>query len=218
VELQPGDMLVLYTDGVTEAPRHGRPYGQGRLLDLVKAYGAGTPGEMSLAIRRSVDFWVGDGGLRDDIAILVCQVVPDAALYEPTRELVLPNETARLRQVRRFVSEFLSDLRAPVDVTSEVVLAVSEAAANACKYGRTPMGRSEIRVRCAVQGQDIAVTVADDGQGFDPESHGGNGLPDRFASGGRGLFLMRELMDDVRFECTDQGTAVTLTRRLAGKL
>jgi serine phosphatase RsbU (regulator of sigma subunit)/anti-sigma regulatory factor (Ser/Thr protein kinase)/PAS domain-containing protein len=218
VELQPGDMLVLYTDGVTEAPRHGRPYGQGRLLDLVKAYGAGTPGEMSLAIRRSVDSWVDEGGLRDDIAILVCQVVPDAALYEPTRELVLPNETARLRHVRRFVSEFLCDLRAPVDVTSEVVLAVSEAAANACKYGRTPMGRSEIRVRCTVQGQDIAVTVADDGPGFDPDSHGGNGLPDRFASGGRGLFLMRELMDDVRFESTDQGTAVTLTRRIGGKL
>jgi hypothetical protein len=29
---------------------------------------------------------------------------------------------------------------------------------------------------------------------------------------------MRELMDDVRFESTDQGTAVTLTRRLGGKL
>jgi serine phosphatase RsbU (regulator of sigma subunit)/anti-sigma regulatory factor (Ser/Thr protein kinase)/PAS domain-containing protein len=218
VELHPGDMLVLYTDGVTEAPRHGRPYGQGRLLDLVKAYGAGTPGEMSLALRRSVDSWVDDGGLRDDLAILVCQVVPDAALYEPSRELVLPNETARLRQVRRFVFEFLSDLRAPVDVTSEVVLAVSEAAANACKYGRRPMGRSEIRVQCVVQGQDIAVTVADDGPGFDAESGNGHRLPDRFASGGRGLFLMRELMDDVRFECSDNGTTVTLTRRLAGKL
>jgi serine phosphatase RsbU (regulator of sigma subunit)/anti-sigma regulatory factor (Ser/Thr protein kinase) len=218
VELQPGDMLVLYTDGVTEAPRDGRPYGQGRLLDLVKAYGERTPGEVSLAIRRSVDGWVDEGGLRDDLAILVCQVVPDAALYEPTRELVLPNETSRLRQIRGFVSGFLSDVRAPTEVSTDLLLAVNEAAANACKYGRHFRGRSEIRVLCALQGQDVAVTVADDGPGFEPRSDEGRHLPDRFASGGRGLFLMRELTDDVRFERTDQGTTVTLTRRLAGML
>ena len=31
-------------------------------------------------------------------------------------------------------------------------------------------------------------------------------LPDRFASGGRGLFLMRELMDEVKFETSERGT------------
>ncbi|HZA41334.1 MAG TPA: SpoIIE family protein phosphatase, partial [Actinomycetota bacterium] len=162
VELEPGDMLVLYTDGVTEAPRHGRPYGQGRFLDLVTEYGVGTPGEMSQAIRRSVDAWVEGGELRDDLAILVCQVIPDSAIDEPTRELVLPNERSRLREIRGFVGQFLADVRAPVDISSEILLAVGEAAGNATKYGRRPEGRSEIRVRCAVEGAVVSVTVVDD--------------------------------------------------------
>jgi serine phosphatase RsbU (regulator of sigma subunit)/anti-sigma regulatory factor (Ser/Thr protein kinase)/PAS domain-containing protein len=215
VELEPGDMLVLYTDGVTEAPRRGRPYGQGRFLDLVEAYGMGTPGEMSQAIRRSVDAWVENGELRDDLAILVCQVVPDSVIDEPTRELVLPNETSRLREVRQFVSSFLSDLRAPVDVSSEILLAVNEAAANACKYGKRPDRRSEIRVLCALEGSVVTVVVADDGTGFEPSRFNGWHLPDRFASGGRGLFLMRELMDDVEIDSTPEGTTVKLSRRMA---
>jgi serine phosphatase RsbU (regulator of sigma subunit)/anti-sigma regulatory factor (Ser/Thr protein kinase)/PAS domain-containing protein len=214
VELEPGDMLVLYTDGVTEAPRRGRPYGQGRLADLVEAYGRGTPGEMSQSIRRSVDTWVEDGQLRDDLAVLVCQVVPDSAIHEPSRELVLPNETSRLREIRRFVSSFLADLRAPVEVSSEILLAVNEAAANACKYGRRSTSRSEIRVLCTVEGADVSVIVADDGVGFDTAMVNGWRLPDRFASGGRGMFLMRELMDDVDIDSTPDGTVVKLCRRV----
>jgi serine phosphatase RsbU (regulator of sigma subunit)/anti-sigma regulatory factor (Ser/Thr protein kinase)/PAS domain-containing protein len=214
VELEPGDMLVLYTDGVTEAPRIGRPYGQGRFLDLVGAYGAGTPGEMSQAIRRSVDAWVEDGELRDDLAILVCQVAPDSVIHEPNRELVLPNETSRLREIRGFVSSFLSDLRAPVDVSSEILLAVSEAAGNACKYGKRAEGRSEIRIRCALQGADFSVVVADEGRGFDPNRFDGDRLPDLFAAGGRGLFLMRELMDGIDIDSSPEGTTVRMARRI----
>lgn len=212
VELEPGDMLVLYTDGVTEAPRHGRPYGQGRFLDLVTEYGVGTPGEMSQAIRRSVDAWVEGGELRDDLAILVCQVIPDSAIDEPTRELVLPNERSRLREIRGFVGQFLADVRAPVDISSEILLAVGEAAGNATKYGRRPEGRSEIRVRCAVEGAVVSVTVVDDGPGFEPVVS--DELPDRFASGGRGLFLMREFMDLVDIQSSSEGTTVRLSREV----
>ena len=212
VELDPGDMLVLYTDGVTEAPRHGRPYGQGRFLDLVTDYGVGTPGEMSQAIRRSVDSWVEGGELRDDLAILVCQVIPDSAIDEPTRELVLPNERSRLREIRGFVGQFLADVRAPVDISSEILLAVGEAAGNATKYGRRAEGRSEIRVRCAVEGAVVSVTVVDDGPGFEPVVS--DELPDRFASGGRGLFLMREFMDSVDITSTAEGTTVLLARQV----
>ena len=40
--LEPGDLLILYSDGVTEAPRHGRPFGQGKFSDLVTDYGRGS--------------------------------------------------------------------------------------------------------------------------------------------------------------------------------
>ncbi|MDQ3878201.1 MAG: SpoIIE family protein phosphatase, partial [Actinomycetota bacterium] len=211
IDLEPGDMLVCYTDGVTEAPRRGLPFGQAKLADLVRDYGVGTPGELVQAVRRSVDSWT-DGSLRDDLALLVCQVVPDALVGEPVRELVLPNEPSRIAEIRDFVAVFLSDLRVPVDVSFEILLAVSEAAANAARYGRNQQGRSEVRVRCVLEGTSLTVTVADDGPGFDVERYASSELPERFASGGRGVFLMRELTDDMSIESSSSGTTVTLTR------
>ena len=212
-ELEPGDMLVLYTDGVTEAPRNARPFGQSRFVDLVQLYGVGTPGELVQAIRRGVDAWVGEGDLRDDLALLVCQVVPDATLEKPEREIVLPNEPARLGEIREFVLSFLTDIRAPVEISQDVLLAVGEATANAIRHGRRTAGRSEVRAGVKLDGTDVVVTIADDGTGFDMGEVKGR-QQDRFASGGRGLFLMEELMDDVHFESSPQGTKVVIRHRV----
>ncbi|HWC13600.1 MAG TPA: SpoIIE family protein phosphatase [Actinomycetota bacterium] len=214
-ELLPGDMVLFYTDGVTEAPRNGRPFGQQHLNDLVKQYGRGSPGELVQAIRRSVEAWTSDGELRDDIALLVFQVTPDHAFAEPVREIVVPNEPARIGEVRRFVGAFLADLRAPVEVSAEVLLAVGEAAGNAYRHGRRASGGSEVRVRCEYERPDLEVVVADDGPGFDPDEVAGRGTPDPFAQGGRGLFLMRELMDDLEVDASPTGTTVRMRRSLA---
>ena len=216
IELEPGDMLVLYTDGVTEASRHGRPFGQGKFSDLVGEYGVGTPGELVQAIRRSVEMWSFGSELRDDLALIVCQVTPDTAISDPARELVLPNEPARISEVRTFVATFLADVRCPIEISHEILLAVGEAAANACRHGKRRQGRSEIRMRCARSGEKVSVTVADDGPGFDIANVGAGDLPDRFASGGRGLFLMKTLMDDVSVDSTEGGTTVTLTHSMFG--
>jgi serine phosphatase RsbU (regulator of sigma subunit)/anti-sigma regulatory factor (Ser/Thr protein kinase) len=215
-ELAAGDMLVLYTDGITEAPRHGRPFGQGKFTDIVSDYGLGTPGELAQALRRSLEAWVGEGELRDDLAMVVCQVAPDRTLGEPARELVLPNEPARVPEMRSFVGGFLGEIRAPVEVSSEILLAVGEAAANASRHGRREQGRSEVRLHCALEGPSVAIAIADDGPGFDPSALNVATLPDRFASGGRGLFLMRTLMDEVEVDSSSEGTTVTLFRRIFG--
>jgi PAS domain S-box-containing protein len=212
LELNPGDTLFLYTDGVTEAARRGRPMGQGRLSDLVQEFGPGTPGELVQGVRRAVEAWV-DKGLGDDLAMVAVQVVPDTAVDAPARELVLPNEPSRIRDVRSFISEFLTDLRAPLDVASEIVLAAGEAAGNAVKYGRKESVQGEVRVRCVVQGVNIQITIADDGPGFEISDEPAMGQPDPLAAGGRGLFLMRELMDEVDIDSSPEGTTVTLTRQ-----
>lgn len=213
IEMEPGDMVVLYTDGVTEAPRNNRPFGQGRLMDLVAEYGVGSPGELVQAIRRGVESWAGTE-LRDDIALLVFQIAPDKQVAEPVREIVLPNEPSRISEIRHFVAAFLADLRASVETSSEILLAVGEAAGNAYRHGRRSDGRSEIRVRCEFDRPDFEVEVTDDGPGFDPQEVSSRGTPDPFAQGGRGLFLMNQLMDSVTVDTSKNGTKVRLVRSL----
>ncbi|MEA2485314.1 MAG: serine/threonine-protein kinase RsbW, partial [Actinomycetota bacterium] len=166
------------------------------------------------ALRRAVGAWVSGGELRDDVALVVSQVVPDTAVDEPTRELVLPNEPARIRDVRRFVGSFLADVRAPVDTSADILLAVSEAAANASRYGRRSESWSELRIQCRLERPDVIVSVTDEGSGFDPARFQVARMPDPFASGGRGLFLMQQLMDEVAATSSDDGTTVTLRRRI----
>lgn len=214
VDLEPGDMLVFYTDGVTEAARAGRPLGQARLADLVAEYGVGTPGELVQAIRRAVQKWVGDYELRDDLALLACQVALDATPLEPSRELVLPNDPARLGDARDFVTGFLVDVRASVEASQELLLAVGEAVANACRHGRRGSVRTEVRVHCLLEGPDVTVSVTDEGEGFDLSAYRADALPDRFASGGRGLFLMRQFVDSCSIDSSTEGTTVRLRRRV----
>ena len=70
--LEPGDLLVLYSDGVTEAQNAAEEeYGADRLLDVVRASAAEPPDVMIQRILASIDGFAGDAPQFDDITLLV---------------------------------------------------------------------------------------------------------------------------------------------------
>jgi serine phosphatase RsbU (regulator of sigma subunit) len=72
VVIGPGDVLVLYTDGVTEAPAAGSElFGEERLQQAIRAALAGTAAEILASIRGAVAQWTGGSANRDDIT-MVC--------------------------------------------------------------------------------------------------------------------------------------------------
>ena len=72
VRLAPGDSLLLYTDGVTEARSPDGFYGPDRLVDLLASFRDASPDVIADGILDAVsDFQ--DGRLRDDVALLVAQ-------------------------------------------------------------------------------------------------------------------------------------------------
>lgn len=84
----------------------------------------------------------------------------------------------------------------------DIEMALSEALENAVVHGnrRNPYKRVYVTCRCSVGG-NVSITVQDEGDGFDTGS-----LPDpttpenRLRTSGRGVYLMKALMDEVRFE------------------
>jgi len=69
VTLDEGEVLVLYTDGVIEARRDGRFFGEERLIELVGSLGGHSAQEIAEAIADAA-WQYGGGVLRDDIAVL----------------------------------------------------------------------------------------------------------------------------------------------------
>ena len=72
VVIGPGDVLLLYTDGVTEAPgTGGELFGEDRLQEAIRAAISGTAAEVLAAVRGALAKWTGGGANRDDIT-MVC--------------------------------------------------------------------------------------------------------------------------------------------------
>ena len=86
---------------------------------------------------------------------------------------------------------------------------LTEALSNAMTYGNGDDPAKRVRVEVTIKGARIEARITDQGVGFDPGSVPDPTSPDNLLkSGGRGLFLMRQLCDEVLFN--DQGNQVTL--------
>jgi serine/threonine-protein kinase RsbW len=93
-------------------------------------------------------------------------------------------------------------------------VALCEALANAIIYGNLGDADKAVDVHVTVTEPAFTVEVVDEGEGFDPATIPMPALPDDLeALGGRGLFLIRQLVDDVYFN--DRGNAICMVLRRA---
>ncbi len=92
----------------------------------------------------------------------------------------------------------------------DIVMAVGEVCDNAIEHGRSEMG---IDVEYVMEEGGFAVMIQDYGPGFDPTGRGEE-PPDLFSESGRGLFLMKNLMDEVQIDSAPgRGTRIVLTKK-----
>jgi serine/threonine-protein kinase RsbW len=117
-------------------------------------------------------------------------------------DLSMPANSEAIARVVDTISETLARLEVPEQKRFEIALAVQEALANAVVHGCDNDPSKEVRCRLKSDPQGrIVIIVTDPGPGFSPDL-----LPDPkqsenlHADHGRGVYLIRQLMDEVRFE------------------
>lgn len=96
------------------------------------------------------------------------------------------------------------------------VLAVREAVMNAVLHGNKERDDRSVRVEYSLTGEQIRIDVTDQGEGFDPgQLHDPLSSENLLREGGRGVYLMRQFMDEVNFLFPDGGgTTISLVKRL----
>ena len=129
---------------------------------------------------------------------VVLEVPSDLGAIERAVDFVL----ARCQQSRFDARRLRLNLR----------VGLSEAIANAMLYGNRRDPAKRVRIEVTWNTHQIVARVTDQGEGFDPNAVPDPTTPDCISKPcGRGLFLMRKLLDEVRYN--ERGNSVTLVLR-----
>jgi anti-anti-sigma factor len=205
--LELGDTVVLFSDGALAGSPLGPAHGLARLAEVARrviaepgALEADVAGGLAVAIAEGVH---GPAGRPDDVAVLLAH--RRASALQPLR-VEFPAVPASLPVLRRRLSAWLGGLGMGEQDRVGVMVAAGEACANAAEHAYRDVEPGVVRVSAAVDVDGLlTVTVSDDGRWRPPDRDPG----DR----GRGLLIMRQLVDSVALE-ESAGTTVTLRLRL----
>jgi anti-sigma regulatory factor (Ser/Thr protein kinase) len=121
-------------------------------------------------------------------------------------EFELPPEPTSVTRARHAISAVARRVGAPED---DVALAVSEAVGNAVVHAFRDRSEGTITISAHPSGDELVVTVSDDGSGMAPDMEG-RGL-------GVGITLIARLASDMRLESSERGTTVSMSFELGSQ-
>ncbi|MCB0490050.1 MAG: ATP-binding protein [Cyclobacteriaceae bacterium] len=122
----------------------------------------------------------------------------------------IPSLSENIRMIESFIDNAKEKFHLNDDIYGNIMIAVTEAVNNAIKHGNQNNSSKNVALILSLDESLIKFHVEDEGQGFDYQN-----LPDPTAPenlekpGGRGIFLMKHLSDEVEFK--DQGRVVELS-------
>jgi anti-anti-sigma factor len=195
--LEPGDGLLLYTDGLVER----RDAAIDVRLEALRVAMGSAPADLHALLRQLTTSLADDGVRTDDIALLALRAhgPPPGSLATGIR--AAPAELGALRGELR---EWLTAAGATAGEINDVLIAVGEACSNAIEHAGAGADAT-IDVRARISGRDLVVTVGDRGAWREATASGHRG---------HGLRLMRVLSRDVKISTAQNGTRVELRFRL----
>ena len=131
-----------------------------------------------------------------------------------TRELILPSELEVLERVDEETLRHCGLAGFDDGTASMVAMAAIEAVTNAVMHGNRQSTEKQVGLRFEWEPGRIVIVVSDEGDGFDLSCVPDPTDPSRcLGSSGRGIYIMREVMDEVEFEMAEgKGTRVTLVK------
>ncbi|GAA2653804.1 ATP-binding SpoIIE family protein phosphatase [Paractinoplanes durhamensis] len=191
VRLEPGDSILMFSDGVVERRGHALNDGLDALVAVAAAAASGDPRNLCSLATAAVP-----GPTDDDVAVLAVERA--VALSRSATMLVAAEPTGPSR-VRQWMTTRLREWTVPEQVIGSAILCTSELTTNALLHAGTPA-----QVHIDLNAERVLVSVADTGtRGSVMRAH-----TDAMSSRGRGLSLIEELSDSWGTDPSVRGSTV----------
>jgi serine phosphatase RsbU (regulator of sigma subunit)/anti-sigma regulatory factor (Ser/Thr protein kinase) len=190
INLRPGDSLVFYSDGVTEAANSENDlFGIERLTDLLIEHSRASAPALRDAIVQAVESFRSGSPRSDDLTLVVLKARPRAVAFS------YPGELEHLNAATGFIREAV--LAYGETFASQMELAASEIITNVMRYAYRELS-GDVDGEITLLPDRVRLDLYDHGASFDPAA-----VPDpdleNSQEGGYGLYIVRQIMDEVTY-------------------
>ena len=214
--LSPGDQLLLYTDGVTEAFNvKDEQYGGQRLEEFLMKHTDLHPHEITDALKGDIQAWADGAEQSDDITILALEY---GSAPEVRGSITVDATLDHLDDILDFVHEELGKRRCPIVAQNQLDVAIEELFVNVCNYayeGSDEPGTCRVEYVYRANPSIITVQITDWGAPFDPLARDDPNKPTSIADtmiGGLGIFMAKKLTDDMSYVRDGNANVVAISK------
>ena len=216
LQLQPGDIFYMYTDGVTEATNaNNELYGEDRLLAIANSREFTDMEDMCRSIKADVDAFVGEAPQFDDITMVALRYFgipePPAIHFDAAKIEDIPIVT-------EFVEKELEKLECPLKSVMQIDVAIDEIYSNIVNHGyRGKSGPVTVKVVEKMEPHAVCIRFSDEAIPYNPLT---NADPDVTLSaeergiGGLGIYMVKKTMDEMKYKYENGQNILTIIKNL----
>ena len=213
IQLNKGDKLFLYTDGVPEAT--DKDYNMFTLESMINAlneHKEKSPEGILAGVNDSVSKFVGDAPQFDDLTMMCLELKE----YSDASTITLDATIENLHRAMAFVDSVLEANDCPMKAQMQIDLAVEEIYANIANYAY-PDSIGKVELSSEFADGEIKIVFKDNGTPYNPlekEDPDVTLSADEREIGGLGIFLTKKNMDSVSYEYRNNQNVFTMTKRI----
>jgi sigma-B regulation protein RsbU (phosphoserine phosphatase) len=220
-QLERGDVVFVYTDGVTEAmDPDGQLYEEDRLVEVLQS--SDIDSVESLVHASTDDVWrfQADAEQADDVTVLAVEFSGRVGGSEDVQvlELSVANRLEEIDSVNESFEAFAAEHGLPEKIRRSMKLVFDDLLNNVISYAYDDDEEHRIDVHVELSSDRVAVRISDDGHPFNPF---GRSAPDTALTvgereiGGLGIHLVQSLMDEVSYKRRTDQNVVVLVKYLS---
>lgn len=125
---------------------------------------------------------------------------------------IYPSNPDLLPEIEEYILNTLSEVEFTEDTKNNIELAVAEASANSILHGNKCDINKNVIIKISISDEKITISFQDEGTGFNPDEVPDPTKPENILRGsGRGVHIMRSLVDDLKYIFNKNSTELILT-------